>query len=154
MLKALLKKIQNSNMEKASKNGERQSGSRVETAENNSRLFLLRLAMVWDQFDFARDMIFPERGKQPKGNKISNGEETERHRDFNMEPNWTAEQQLTTKGREGLMRFAIENDRIDFIREFLQKKNLLKAWLTVSELIYLYGKLKNVVLICQIKLET
>lgn len=165
MLKALLKKIQNTKVENESKNGDQdlnqketsrnghgKSGSQGETAENNSRLFLLHLAMVWNQFDFARDIIFPERGKQLKGYKKLNHQEIEnwkqRHRYFDVDPpNWTVKQQLTTKGQMDLMRFAIENDRLDFIREFLNEQNLLKTWLTASELVYLYNNLKNVVVI-------
>lgn len=149
MLKALLKKIR--------MDCDGQDGLRVETAEDNSRLFLLRLAMVWNQFDFARDIIFPERGKQTKGDKETREKESKvgqpTCRDSYLEPNWTAKQQLTIKGREKLMRFAIEYDRIDFIKEFLQKQNFLKAWLTASELIYLYNKIKNVIVICFLNLK-
>lgn len=40
------------------------------------------------------------------------------------------------------MPFAIENDREDFIREFIEREDVVKEWLTKKELKSLYQKVR------------
>lgn len=105
---------------------------------------------MWNRFDFAKDVIFVESREHPVApvfnkEEVNNKSES-KHKDLEMESNWTAEQKLSTKGLVKLMQFAVENDRQEFIREFLHRKNFVKRWLTVEQLLCLYKNLQNVIL--------
>ena len=149
MLKALLHKIQHDSWYR-----DRYSIINRESRTWNYRLSLLTLAMIWNRFDFAKDFIFPERGQHPvppnrNDPSLANQAGERGQENLRMAPDWTAEQQLTTEGLMSLMQFAIENDRQDFLREFLNRADVVKQWPNAKQLLSLYRNTQNVILTFQ-----
>lgn len=60
--------------------------------------------------------------------------------DFLPAIEWKSEQRLTCENFVELLPFALENDRADFIREFVEREDVVWAFLDAEQLSLLYQK--------------
>ena len=57
---------------------------------------------------------------------------------------WSAEQKLTSDDFKRLMPFALAKDREDFIRDFIERVDVVKDWLSVQTLRELYSRVPKI----------
>ncbi len=90
--------------------------STANEALTDNGLSELKLALAWDRIDLVQDLV------------------------FNDDPSADQDEKLTGDHYFYLLPFALENERVAFVKEFLAHGLVINEFLTIKRLIILYNK--------------
>lgn len=98
------------------------------------RARMLHLSMVFDRFEIARAVVFPDSCDAFARAAIPA---------WLAKHQWRDDQTLSIDDSKGLMRFALANDRDDLLREFVAREDIVKFWLNIQTLRELYSQISR-----------